>query len=309
MSEPDLKKLAKKFPEQDIEWRVQQCGLGGKGPWALIIPYITNRAIMARLDAAAGPANWKNEFKSSPCGKGYLCGISIKLDSEWVTRWDGAEISSSGNIDDVKSTLSSSMKRTGVQWGIGRYLYQFDAMFADSKPCDNRYDVLPGYSYQTGTDKKTNAKFGFQWKPKPLETWALPVTEENIHSYINSMIIAQSNEELKKAFGNAYKLAISEDDDGMLKRFTDAKDKAKMILSERAGTVESEKQESIDKIVAAQIEIINSAVNESAVNGLRELSVKELNKVARGRQLKDAIGKVNQAAREKLNQIKGGSNG
>jgi len=84
-----LAKLAKKFPEEDIEWRIQQCGQGGNNNyWAMIIPYITNRAIMQRLDDVVGPGQWKNEFKATPCNTGYQCGISIKVKDEWVTRWD-----------------------------------------------------------------------------------------------------------------------------------------------------------------------------------------------------------------------------
>lgn len=306
MSNPDLKKLAKKFPEQDIEWRVQQCGIGNGGqPWALIIPYITNRAIMARLDEAVGAANWKNEFKSSPCGKGYLCGISIKLAGEWVTRWDGAEISESNNIDDVKSTLSSSMKRTGVQWGIGRYLYQFEAMFADAKVCDNRYNLLPGYSYQNSKDKKTKSFFGFQWKPKPLEAWALPVTDQEINNYIKAMAEAKNSEELKLIFGGAYKLAISEDDSDLLEKFTQAKDKAKQSLVDQQESTKNANQEAITKIVNEQINIINSAYNESSVNGLTNLALDKVKASSRGKQLKEAIEAVKRASYDKLNQLRG----
>lgn len=306
MTAPDLKKLAKKFPEQDIEWRVQQCGIGNGGqPWALIIPYITNRAIMARLDEAVGPANWKNEFKSSPCGKGYLCGISIKLDGEWVTRWDGAEISESNNIDDVKSTLSSSMKRTGVQWGIGRYLYQFEAMFADAKVCDNRYNLLPGYSYQNSKDKKSGSFFGFQWKPKPLETWALPVTDKEINNYINAMRNSNNSEELKLIFSGAYKLSVSEDDEELLEAFTKEKDKAKQRLLDHGESVKNANQQAINKLVNDQVNIINSATNESSVNGLKELALAKAKESSKGNQLKEALTAINKAANEKINQLKG----
>lgn len=305
MNKPDLKKLAKKFPEQDIEWRVQQCGQGTNGPWALVIPYITNRAIMSRLDEAVGQANWKNEFKSSPCGKGYLCGISIKLDGEWVTRWDGAEISESNNIDDVKSTLSSSMKRTGVQWGIGRYLYQFEAMFADAKHCDNRYNLLPGYTYQNSKDKKSGAYFGFQWRPKPLEAWALPVTDKEVNNYLKAMAKAKSNEELKLIFGGAYKLSVSEDDNELLEIFTKAKDKAKQLLADKIKQSNNDIQDFIKKIVNDQIEIINSAVNESSVNGLALLSIEKIKEHASGNQLKEAIEEIKRVSYNKVNQLRG----
>ena len=43
------------FLEDDIEWRIQQQGLSNGMPWALVLAYVTNRAIMDRLDEVVGP--------------------------------------------------------------------------------------------------------------------------------------------------------------------------------------------------------------------------------------------------------------
>lgn len=122
----DLTKLKDEFPPDDLEWRIQSGGLKDRRPWALIVPYVRNRAIMDRLDEVCGMENWNNEFKAGP-GGGVMCGISIRIDDEdatsrgeWVTKWDGAENS---DIEPVKGGLSNAMKRAAVQWGIGRYLY------------------------------------------------------------------------------------------------------------------------------------------------------------------------------------------
>jgi hypothetical protein len=125
-----------------------------------VTPYIESRVIMDRLDAVAGIGNWQNRFEKGPDG-GVICGISIRIDHEWVTKWDGAETpdeqepgvsrlhSSSGaprqsnaetggqesgekqktdersknRIDAVKTSLTNAFKRAAVQWGTGRYLY------------------------------------------------------------------------------------------------------------------------------------------------------------------------------------------
>ena len=79
-----------------------------------VLPYITNRAIMDRLDMVVGPENWKNAFQPSP-ESGILCGISIRINSEWITKWDGA---AQTNYEAVKGGLSGAMKRAAVQWGI-----------------------------------------------------------------------------------------------------------------------------------------------------------------------------------------------
>ena len=127
-----LELLKEPFPETDIEWRPQQTGIGkntGK-PYAMLLVYITSRAVMDRLDEVCGPENWKNEYTQAPNG-GVLCGISVWINdtygTQWVTKWDGAE---NTNVEAVKGGLSSAMKRSAVHWGIGRYLYKLPTTFA-----------------------------------------------------------------------------------------------------------------------------------------------------------------------------------
>ena len=123
----DLALLKEPFLEGDIEWRPQRSGVKKNGePYAMTLAYVTNRAVMDRLDDVVGAGNWKNEFKVSPNG-GIICKLSIKVDDEWVAKEDGAE---NTKVEAVKGGLSGSMKRAAVQWGIGRYLYKLPATFA-----------------------------------------------------------------------------------------------------------------------------------------------------------------------------------
>lgn len=154
----DFKALAARFPEKEIEWRIQSSGKNNNGKvWALCLAYITNRAIMDRLDEIVGPASWKNQFAPGPLG-GIICGISIKIDGEWVEKWDGADET---DIEKVKGGLSASMKRAGVQWGIGRYLYDLEATWAQ-------------ISDQGKFSAKTKDGTWFKWDPPRLPSWALP---------------------------------------------------------------------------------------------------------------------------------------
>ncbi len=114
----DLKRLQAPFSPEDIEWK--PIAISKQTGKALVAPYVTNRAIMDRLDEVCGPENWRNEFRPGP-GGGVLCGISIRVGDEWITKWDGAE---NTDIEPVKGGLSSAMRRAAVQWGIGRYLYR-----------------------------------------------------------------------------------------------------------------------------------------------------------------------------------------
>ena len=155
-----LNKLRIPFPEEDIEWRIQQQGLSGGVPWALVLAYVTNRAIMDRLDDVVGPEHWTNDFTQSPNG-GVLCTLGIRvygdgdLDS-WVYKTDGAD---NTDIEKVKGGLSNSMKRAGVQWGIGRYLYKLPTTFATFG----------------ATGRKTRIEGSvYKWNPPKLEEEFLP---------------------------------------------------------------------------------------------------------------------------------------
>lgn len=153
----NLDRLKDPFPEQHIEWRLQSCGEKNGKVWARVLAYVTNRAIMDRLDEVVGPENWRNEYQPAPCG-GVMCGLSIKTDGEWVTKWDGAE---NTDIEGVKGGLSGAMKRAGVQWGIGRYLYDLEEGFAD---------VSERGRYRGQTKERVS----FRWDPPQLPKWALP---------------------------------------------------------------------------------------------------------------------------------------
>lgn len=181
-------KLKRPFDAQDIEWRVQQSGEKNGKFWAMVLAYVTNRAIMDRLDEVFGVGGWKNEFLPTPGMDGVMCGISAKIDGEWITKYDGAE---NTQIEAVKGGLSSSMKRTAVQFGIGRYLYHLEANFA--KVVDSDPDAKSA---------KTKDNKWFKWIPPEMPNFALPVTAEQL-KLINDLIQKKDADEkaLKEHFG------------------------------------------------------------------------------------------------------------
>lgn len=183
MAEINFKALGECFHADEIEWRLQQAGDKNGKIWAISVPYVTNRAIMQRLDDVVGPANWKNEFAQGPEG-GVLCGLSIKVDGEWVTKWDGAE---NTDIEGVKGGLSGAMKRAAVQWGIGRYLYGLDETFANVS--DN--GKLRG---------KTKDGKPFKWDPPRLPDWALPGETKEEPAKTHSLSDARSEHEAMLEF-------------------------------------------------------------------------------------------------------------
>lgn len=166
----DLNKLSEPFPAEDIEWFIGATTKDkAKG---LAIPFITNRAVQERLDDVCGPDGWRNEYKALGERELYdsnnqyqgkktsqLCGISIWSEQrqEWITKWDGAEES---DIEAIKGSLSSAMKRAAVQWGIGRYLYYLDSPWVEIEPQGrshrikpNQQIILPGWALPGGSGK------------------------------------------------------------------------------------------------------------------------------------------------------------
>jgi len=173
MSAIDFKALATQFPSEDIEWRIGRAGEAGGKVWASALAYVTNRAIMNRLDEVCGPQNWRNEYTTGPSG-GVLCGLSIydASKAQWVTKWDGAE---NTDIEAVKGGLSDAMKRAGVQWGIGRYLYNLTEGWARIAPMDDK--KANRGSYKDPADPNGKKHKPFRWYPPELPTWALPPKE------------------------------------------------------------------------------------------------------------------------------------
>ncbi len=160
----DLSKLDEPFDDSEIEWRIQQAGENNKGPWAKCLAYVTNRAIMRRLDDVVGKENWQNSYVPGPNG-GVVCRLSIRINNEWITKEDGAE---NTDIESVKGGLSDAMKRSAYQWGIGRYLYYLDEGWANVH--ENGEHFASCKIKKDGQDKHIQ----FRWSPPQLPSWALP---------------------------------------------------------------------------------------------------------------------------------------
>lgn len=156
-----LKALQKPFPAEDIEWRVSHARMTRNRPQALVLAYVTNRAIMERLDEVFGIAGWKNEYQEWR-EKGVKCSLSCKVGDEWITKEDGADAT---DLEATKGGFSNSMKRAAVQWGIGRYLYNLDQTWVNVNE--------RGQNYINTTTKQREPIKGY-WDTPKLPQWALP---------------------------------------------------------------------------------------------------------------------------------------
>lgn len=116
------KRLSEKFASDQLS--SYPLVVSKKNPSAIPAHYVDARAVQQRLDDTCV---WKIEFSEDPRGNAgsIMAGLSILVATpyggyEWITRWDGADNS---DIEATKGGISGAMRRAGVQWGIGRYLY------------------------------------------------------------------------------------------------------------------------------------------------------------------------------------------
>ena len=143
-------RLAAPFHPDDIEWRAGATNSDKNK--ALALAYITSRAVMERLDEVMRPENWKDEYAPGPDG-GVICGLSLRIHDEWITKWDGAE---NTEFEAIKGGLSDAFKRAGYKWGIGRYLYRLESHWV---PCEVHGKTIVLKSIP------------------PLPSWALPAPD------------------------------------------------------------------------------------------------------------------------------------
>lgn len=123
-------KLIAPFKYEEVNWRISNTfnkDFKTKTAKALVVPYIKKDVIQDRLDQVFGFDGWSNSYEKWG-ENAQLCGISIKLGSEIITKWDGA---ANSEIEAVKGGLSDSFKRAAKMLGIGRYIGKFGPVFLE----------------------------------------------------------------------------------------------------------------------------------------------------------------------------------
>jgi hypothetical protein len=161
-------KLQAPFPADEIEFRVQSCGIsqGGK-PWAMVLAYVQARAIQKRLDDVFGWDGWQDEYRTQDGNT--ICRLGVKnSNGEWIWKENGA---SETQVEAFKGGISASLKRVAASgYGIGRYLYDLTESFAEC--VSEKPKNMVGWNKAQTKDKKT-----IYWKTPTLPDWALPKPE------------------------------------------------------------------------------------------------------------------------------------
>lgn len=130
-----LKDLYRPFPADVVHWRAQTVTKArGEGYAALALAYIDARDVMDLLDSVCTPPNWQSEHFDAGNGK-LGCRIGILIDDQWVWKSDGA---GDTDVEAEKGAFSGALKRAGVSWGIGRYLYDLGNVWVPCEATDSQ---------------------------------------------------------------------------------------------------------------------------------------------------------------------------
>jgi hypothetical protein len=117
-------KLSAPFAPEAVEWRVQ--GKPAPNKRCQIVAYVDARVVAERLDDAVGCGNWSFTYTPLVVADGALRVAQGRLSIFGTPKED---IGEAGAIEPNKATVSSTLKRCAVLWGVGRYLYSLPAVW------------------------------------------------------------------------------------------------------------------------------------------------------------------------------------
>lgn len=120
---PDWERILRDFSAPFPEDEVGQVPIDKSG--RLMGRYITARAVMDRLDEVVGPGNWSDDYEKWDDA---TCAVKCTITVFGIKRSDVGYPNDPSDADNAKrepfkAACSDALKRAGVHWGIGRYLY------------------------------------------------------------------------------------------------------------------------------------------------------------------------------------------
>lgn len=199
--------LKRPFDLKDIEFRVQQAGKGSDGKiWCMVLAYVDARALQNRLDEIFTPFGWEDSYE--PIGDDFICTLTVEIDNKKVSKQNGA---SKTQVEGFKGGISNSFKRVCASgYGIGRYLYDLDTMFAETS-----MDKQSGSEWVRSSfkDKDTNKFISYYFKKPQLPDFAIPrIKKEQVEELLKLMEQKGSTVEAIEAYlFEKYQIAKIED--------------------------------------------------------------------------------------------------
>lgn len=210
-----LSKLAEPMP---YKWKIQS--YNKEQTKGSCVAYVDSRDVQNRLDQVL-QLDWQDDYKEV---KGNLyCGIGIKIEEEWIWRWDcGTESASEGK----KGEASDSFKRAAVKWGLGRFLYDLDIKWIDikdKKPIDSKGSIIWDLTkHFRGQDKKPSTT------PKDIKNPNKPL-EPDIKMICDLIDSAETKEEVNQLYSKYSKLKSNLEFQAAINRSKDRMSNTKMV--------------------------------------------------------------------------------
>ena len=120
--------LAKPMP---YKWRLKAVANKAKKPYpegtrGQFLAYIDARDVFNRLDGVLGADRWQDSVKRVNEDGSVIVALSLQLNGEWLTKEDiGYPNNPGAGVEEepLKAAVSDGIKRAGVHFGIGRFLY------------------------------------------------------------------------------------------------------------------------------------------------------------------------------------------
>ncbi len=121
--------LSAPLPPEAVDFRIQGGNPFEKDgkPYVRVIAYIDARAVMDRLDAVVGPGNWSFDWQPLITSAQAVTVVKGSLTVLGVPQSDV------GAAGPTKAAVSDALKRAAVHFGVGRYLYDIEATWAQAK--------------------------------------------------------------------------------------------------------------------------------------------------------------------------------
>ncbi len=133
-----LAKLAAPFPDGTVQYKPGVFDNKERPTRALALAYVEARDVMDRLDEVAG-GDWEFSWEPGPQDSSSVHGILTVCN---VRREDVGECGE-GDLGTIKSAVSDALKRCGVHFGVGRYLYSLKSEWLDLEPGTKHFKVKP----------------------------------------------------------------------------------------------------------------------------------------------------------------------
>lgn len=132
------------FPENVVSCRPGATFTRDGQTQAMVLWYIDARDVMNRLDDVFGVGGWQDRYETAFDKAMVVCHLSCRINGEWITKSDAGALSEQPDEGDkLKAAVSDSLKRAGVKWGIGRYLYEIPSQFHTLAKSGKKFEGNP----------------------------------------------------------------------------------------------------------------------------------------------------------------------